>query len=114
MPPPGQVRVPDRDSLKLQVQAMIGSHRVMIFSKSGCPYCSKVSGRVPGLGEGRGSRDKTSSTIASETTHEEGAEEAAARGIDLALFFVGGNGAPFLRQRRFPSFFGCCPFRNYV
>ncbi|XP_048343941.1 thioredoxin reductase 3 [Sphaerodactylus townsendi] len=51
MPPPGQVRVPDRDSLKLQVQAMIGSHRVMIFSKSGCPYCSKVKELFRSLGE---------------------------------------------------------------
>ncbi|XP_015284848.1 PREDICTED: thioredoxin reductase 3 isoform X1 [Gekko japonicus] len=50
MPPPGQVRIPDRDSLKLQVQAMIGSHRVMIFSKSFCPYCSKVKELFHSLG----------------------------------------------------------------
>ncbi|XP_060095658.1 thioredoxin reductase 3 [Heteronotia binoei] len=50
MPPPGQVRIPDRDSLKLQVQAMIGSHQVMIFSKSFCPYCTKVKELFRSLG----------------------------------------------------------------
>ncbi|KAJ7316917.1 hypothetical protein JRQ81_003079 [Phrynocephalus forsythii] len=42
MPPPGQVRLPDWDTLKLRVRSMIGSHRVMIFSKSYCPFCRKV------------------------------------------------------------------------
>ncbi|OWK63595.1 thioredoxin reductase 3 [Lonchura striata] len=42
MPPPGQTRLPDWDGLKLRVQTLIASHRVMIFSKSYCPYCNKV------------------------------------------------------------------------
>ncbi|NXJ87336.1 TRXR3 reductase, partial [Corythaixoides concolor] len=42
MPPPGQTRLPDWDGLKLRVRTLIASHRVMIFSKSYCPYCNKV------------------------------------------------------------------------
>ncbi|XP_064012895.1 thioredoxin reductase 3 [Pogoniulus pusillus] len=42
MPPPGQTQLPDWDGLKLRVQTLIASHRVMIFSKSYCPYCNKV------------------------------------------------------------------------
>uniref|UniRef100_H0ZCX4 thioredoxin-disulfide reductase (NADPH) n=1 Tax=Taeniopygia guttata TaxID=59729 RepID=H0ZCX4_TAEGU len=38
-PPPGQTRLPDWDGLKLRVRTLIASHRVMIFSKSYCPYC---------------------------------------------------------------------------
>ncbi|XP_041317770.1 thioredoxin reductase 3 [Pyrgilauda ruficollis] len=41
-PPPGQTRLPDWDGLKLRVRTLIASHRVMIFSKSYCPYCNKV------------------------------------------------------------------------
>lgn len=44
-PPPGQTQLPDWDGLKLQVRTLIASHRVMIFSKSYCPYCNKVRGR---------------------------------------------------------------------
>ncbi|KAF1469985.1 Thioredoxin reductase 3, partial [Pygoscelis antarcticus] len=42
MPPPGQTQLPDWDGLKLRVRTLISSHRVMIFSKSYCPYCNKV------------------------------------------------------------------------
>ncbi|NXF43151.1 TRXR3 reductase, partial [Oceanites oceanicus] len=42
MPPPGQTQLPDWDGLKLRVRSLIASHRVMIFSKSYCPYCNKV------------------------------------------------------------------------
>ncbi|XP_060622182.1 thioredoxin reductase 3 [Anolis sagrei] len=42
MPPPGQVRLPDWDALKLRVRSMVTSHRVMIFSKTYCPFCRKV------------------------------------------------------------------------
>ncbi|NWQ90640.1 TRXR3 reductase, partial [Burhinus bistriatus] len=42
MPPPGQTQLPDWDGLKLRVRTLIASHRVMIFSKSYCPYCNKV------------------------------------------------------------------------
>lgn len=43
MPPPQQqIRMPDWDALKLRVRTLIGSHRVMIFSKSYCPFCVKV------------------------------------------------------------------------
>ncbi|XP_059712534.1 thioredoxin reductase 3 [Haemorhous mexicanus] len=41
-PPPVQTRLPDWDGLKLRVRNLITSHRVMIFSKSYCPYCNKV------------------------------------------------------------------------
>ncbi|RMB98890.1 hypothetical protein DUI87_24434 [Hirundo rustica rustica] len=41
-PPPVQTRLPDWDGLKLRVRTLIASHRVMIFSKSYCPYCNKV------------------------------------------------------------------------
>lgn len=41
-PPPVQTRLPDWDGLKLRVRNLIASHRVMIFSKSYCPYCNKV------------------------------------------------------------------------
>lgn len=44
-PPPVQTRLPDWDGLKLRVRNLITSHRVMIFSKSYCPYCNKVRGR---------------------------------------------------------------------
>lgn len=44
-PPPGQTRLPDWDGLKLRVRTLIASHRVMIFSKSYCPYCNKVRRR---------------------------------------------------------------------
>ncbi|XP_010180081.1 PREDICTED: thioredoxin reductase 3-like, partial [Mesitornis unicolor] len=42
IPPPVQTQLPDWDGLKLQVRTLIASHRVMIFSKSYCPYCNKV------------------------------------------------------------------------
>ncbi|KAM6121201.1 thioredoxin reductase 3 isoform 1-T1 [Pterocles gutturalis] len=42
MPPPGQTQLPDWDGLKLRVRTLIATHRVMIFSKSYCPYCNKV------------------------------------------------------------------------
>ncbi|CAM5154277.1 unnamed protein product [Natator depressus] len=42
MPPPGQVRLPDWDALRLRVRTLISSHRVAVFSKSYCPYCNKV------------------------------------------------------------------------
>ncbi|KAF1664906.1 Thioredoxin reductase 3, partial [Aptenodytes patagonicus] len=42
MPPPGQTQLPDWDGLKLRVRTLISTHRVMIFSKSYCPYCNKV------------------------------------------------------------------------
>ncbi|CAM5125885.1 unnamed protein product [Eretmochelys imbricata] len=42
MPPPGQVRLPDWDALRLRVRTLISSHRVVVFSKSYCPYCIKV------------------------------------------------------------------------
>jgi len=45
MPPPGQTQLPDWDGLKLRVRTLIASHRVMIFSKSYCPYCHKVRRR---------------------------------------------------------------------
>lgn len=45
MPPPGQTPLPDWDGLKLRVRTLIASHRVMIFSKSYCPYCNKVRRR---------------------------------------------------------------------
>lgn len=45
MPPPGQTQLPDWDGLKLRVRTLISSHRVMIFSKSYCPYCNKVRRR---------------------------------------------------------------------
>ncbi|XP_062356898.1 thioredoxin reductase 3 isoform X1 [Cinclus cinclus] len=41
-PPPVQTRLPDWDGLKLRVRTLIASHRVMVFSKSYCPYCNKV------------------------------------------------------------------------
>ncbi|KAL7986130.1 hypothetical protein Chor_011296 [Crotalus horridus] len=41
MPPPGQVRLPDRDAVKLRVRSLISTHWVMIFSKSYCPFCRK-------------------------------------------------------------------------
>ncbi|XP_009089351.3 thioredoxin reductase 3 [Serinus canaria] len=41
-PPPVQTRLPDWDGLKLRVRNLITSHRVMIFSKTFCPYCNKV------------------------------------------------------------------------
>lgn len=44
-PPPGQTRLPDWDGLKLRVRTLIATHRVMIFSKSYCPYCNKVRRR---------------------------------------------------------------------
>lgn len=44
-PPPTQTRLPDWDGLKLRVRTLIASHRVMIFSKSYCPYCNKVRRR---------------------------------------------------------------------
>lgn len=47
MPPPGQTQLPDWDGLKLRVRTLIASHRVMIFSKSYCPYCNKVRRRRP-------------------------------------------------------------------
>lgn len=46
-PPPGQTPLPDWDGLKLRVRTLIASHRVMIFSKSYCPYCNKVRRRRP-------------------------------------------------------------------
>ncbi|KYO24859.1 thioredoxin reductase 3 [Alligator mississippiensis] len=42
MPPPGQTRLPDWDGLKLRVRSLVGSHRVLVFSKSYCPYCLRV------------------------------------------------------------------------
>ncbi|XP_025908290.1 thioredoxin reductase 3 isoform X2 [Nothoprocta perdicaria] len=42
MPPPSQTQLPDWEGLKLRVRALIDTHRVMIFSKSYCPYCNKV------------------------------------------------------------------------
>ncbi|XP_005142292.2 thioredoxin reductase 3 [Melopsittacus undulatus] len=42
MPPPVQTQLPDWDGLKLRVRTIIASHRVVIFSKSYCPYCNKV------------------------------------------------------------------------
>uniref|UniRef100_A0A8D0GG26 Thioredoxin reductase 3 n=1 Tax=Sphenodon punctatus TaxID=8508 RepID=A0A8D0GG26_SPHPU len=48
--PPGQVRLPDWDGLKLRVRNLIGSHRVMIFSKSYCPFCTKVKDLFQSLG----------------------------------------------------------------
>lgn len=46
-PPPGQTQLPDWDGLKLRVRTLIASHRVMIFSKSYCPYCNQVRRRPP-------------------------------------------------------------------
>lgn len=45
MPPPGQTQLPDWDGLKLRVRTLIATHRVMIFSKSYCPYCHRVRER---------------------------------------------------------------------
>lgn len=45
MPPPGQTQLPDWDGLKLRVRTLIATHRVMIFSKSYCPYCHRVRRR---------------------------------------------------------------------
>lgn len=45
MPPPGQTQLPDWDGLKLRVRTLIATHRVMIFSKSYCPYCHRVRKR---------------------------------------------------------------------
>ncbi|XP_006017841.1 thioredoxin reductase 3 [Alligator sinensis] len=42
MPPPGQTRLPDWDGLKLRVRSLVGSYRVLVFSKSYCPYCLRV------------------------------------------------------------------------
>lgn len=53
MPPPGQTQLPDWDGLKLRVRTLIASHRVMIFSKSYCPYCNKVRRRRPGVASAR-------------------------------------------------------------
>ncbi|XP_019392367.1 PREDICTED: thioredoxin reductase 3 isoform X2 [Crocodylus porosus] len=46
MPPPGQTRLPDWDGLKLRVRSLVGSHRVLVFSKSYCPYCLRVRQRL--------------------------------------------------------------------
>lgn len=46
-PPPGQTQLPDWDGLKLRVRTLIASHRVMVFSKSYCPYCNQVRRRPP-------------------------------------------------------------------
>uniref|UniRef100_A0A7M4G302 thioredoxin-disulfide reductase (NADPH) n=2 Tax=Crocodylus porosus TaxID=8502 RepID=A0A7M4G302_CROPO len=47
-PPPGQTRLPDWDGLKLRlrVRSLVGSHRVLVFSKSYCPYCLRVRQRL--------------------------------------------------------------------
>nr|XP_025948874.1 thioredoxin reductase 3 isoform X2 [Dromaius novaehollandiae] len=50
MPPPNQTPLPDWDGLKLRVRTLIGSHRVMVFSKSYCPYCNKVKELFRSLG----------------------------------------------------------------
>lgn len=50
MPPPGQTPLPDWAGLELRVRTLIASHRVMIFSKSYCPYCNKVRLRRRRLG----------------------------------------------------------------
>ncbi|KAJ6668311.1 hypothetical protein lerEdw1_015688 [Lerista edwardsae] len=51
MPPPQQqLRMPDWDALTLRVRTLIGSHRVMIFSKSYCPFCVKVKDLFHSLG----------------------------------------------------------------
>uniref|UniRef100_T1E4I6 Thioredoxin reductase 3-like protein n=1 Tax=Crotalus horridus TaxID=35024 RepID=T1E4I6_CROHD len=50
MPPPGQVRLPDRDAVKLRVRSLISTHWVMIFSKSYCPFCRKVKDLFHSLG----------------------------------------------------------------
>ncbi|XP_019360472.1 PREDICTED: thioredoxin reductase 3 [Gavialis gangeticus] len=50
MPPPGQTRLPDWDGLKLRVRSLVGSHRVLVFSKSYCPYCLRVKDLFRSLG----------------------------------------------------------------
>lgn len=50
MPPPGQTQLPDWDGLKLRVRTLIATHRVMIFSKSYCPYCHRVKELFSSLG----------------------------------------------------------------
>lgn len=40
----------DSGSLKSQVQAYIGNNKVMVFSKSYCPYCNKVKELFKSLG----------------------------------------------------------------
>ncbi|NXC40949.1 TRXR3 reductase, partial [Penelope pileata] len=49
-PPPGQTQLPDWDGLKLRVRTLIATHRVMIFSKSYCPYCHRVKELFSSLG----------------------------------------------------------------
>uniref|UniRef100_A0A8B9UZW7 Thioredoxin reductase 3 n=1 Tax=Anas zonorhyncha TaxID=75864 RepID=A0A8B9UZW7_9AVES len=49
-PPPGQTQLPDWDGLKLRVRTLIASHRVMIFSKSYCPYCNQVKELFSSMG----------------------------------------------------------------
>ena len=41
----------DRAALEQMVQERISSNKVMIFSKSGCPYCKKAKAAVEGAGE---------------------------------------------------------------
>ncbi|KAG8128101.1 putative Thioredoxin reductase 3-like protein [Naja naja] len=50
MPPPGQVRLPDLDAVRLRVRSLISTHWVMIFSKSYCPFCRKVKDLFHTLG----------------------------------------------------------------
>ncbi|NXJ09733.1 TRXR3 reductase, partial [Odontophorus gujanensis] len=50
MPPPEQTQLPDWDGLKLRVRTLIATHRVMIFSKSYCPYCRRVKELFSSLG----------------------------------------------------------------
>ncbi|XP_018616285.2 thioredoxin reductase 1, cytoplasmic-like [Scleropages formosus] len=40
MPPTGSG--PEREELRSRIEGLIGSQRVMVFSKSYCPYCTKV------------------------------------------------------------------------